>query len=102
MFAAMRPKLERSDVVFEFLDIMRDAQILPSRFVQRLIVRGAVEIAPAWARDILGLGPEYGLKPGGASLLRALGALSERIVLDEAPPAQACRRLGLPANYLYR
>jgi uncharacterized protein (DUF2236 family) len=102
MFAAMRPKLERSDVVFEFLDIMRDAKILPSRFVQRLIVRGAVEIAPVWARDILGLGPEYGLKPGGATLLRALGALSERIVLDEAPPAQACRRLGLPANYLYR
>jgi hypothetical protein len=41
-------------------------------------------------------------KPGYETLLRALGAASERLVLAEAPPAQACVRLGLAADYLYR
>ena len=30
LFAAMAPKLERSDIVFEFLDIMRAAPLLPA------------------------------------------------------------------------
>ncbi len=98
----MRPKLERSDIVFEFLGIMRETPVFPLKSLQRLVVRGAVEIMPVWAREILGLGSAYGLKPGGARVLRAFGALGERIVLKEAPPAQACARMGLPANYLYR
>ncbi len=101
-FDQMRVKLERSDIVFEFLDIVRSAPILPLRGVQRMMIRAAVEITPAWARDLLGLGREYGLRHGEATLLRAIGAVSERFVLEEAPPAQACVRLGLPANYLYR
>jgi uncharacterized protein (DUF2236 family) len=102
LFAAMRPKLERSDIIFDFLDIVRAAPILPSRSVQKLMIRGAVEITPAWAREILGLGPRYSLQPGGASALHAMGALSDRICLRTAPPAQACVRMGLPADYLYR
>jgi uncharacterized protein (DUF2236 family) len=102
LFEAMRPKLERSDIVFEFLEIVRNAPILPSRSLQRLMIRGAVELTPAWAREILGLGPRFGLRPGGESLLRAAGAMSERICLRTAPPAQACLRMGLPADYLYR
>jgi hypothetical protein len=61
-----------------------------------------VDITPAWAREILGLGAEHGLKRSGAAVLRALGGLGERVVLDSAPPAQSCTRLGLPVNYLYR
>ena len=102
LFAAMRPKLERSDIIFEFLDIVRAAPLLPSRSVQKLMIRGAVEITPPWAREILGLGPRYGLPPGGASALHALGALSDHICLGTAPPSQACVRMGLPADYLYR
>ncbi|MEJ0058138.1 MAG: oxygenase MpaB family protein [Terricaulis sp.] len=102
LFEVMRPKLERSDIVFEFLEIVRDAPILPSRSLQRLMIRGAVEMTPPWAREILGLGPRYGLRAGGESVLRAAGAMSERVCLRTAPPAQACLRMGLPANYLYR
>lgn len=102
LFAAIRGKLDRSEIVFEFLRIMRDAKFLPSRTLQRLIVRGAVETVPAWARDILGLGASFGLHFGEASFLRALGAAGERIVLREAPPAQACLRMGLSARALYR
>lgn len=102
LFAEMRPKLERSQIVFDFLEIVRNAPILPSRALQRLMVRAAVDLTPSWARDILGLDARYGLRPGGATALRALGAASDRIAIESAPPAQACVRMGLPADYLYR
>jgi uncharacterized protein (DUF2236 family) len=101
LFVAMRPKLKRSQIVFDFLEIVRNAPILPSRALQRLMMRAAVELQPLWVRDILGLDARYGLRPGGATALRALGAASDRIVLESAPPAQACKRLGLPVDYLY-
>jgi uncharacterized protein (DUF2236 family) len=102
LFAAMRPKLERSEIVFEFLSIVGAARFLPSRGLGRLIVRGAVEITPKWVRNILGLDARFGLRFGEASLLRAMGAVGERLVLPAAPPAQASVRMGLGAGYLYR
>jgi uncharacterized protein (DUF2236 family) len=102
LLAAMRPKLERSEIVFKFLDIVRAASILPVRSLQRLMVRAAVDITPAWARSTLGLGPHYGLRRGGHAVLDALGRLSDHVVIEGAPPAQACARLGLPTDYLYR
>ncbi len=102
LFQAMAPKLERSDIVFAFLDIVRAAPLLPSRAVQRLMIRAAVEITPAWARAILGLGAEHGLRAGEETLLRMLGAAGERVPILTAPPAQACARLGLARDYLYR
>ena len=101
LFEMMRPKLERSEIIFDFLRIVRDAPILPSRSLQRLMIRGAVELTPRWAREILGLDASYGLKPGGETLLRTIGAAADHLVLESAPPAQACVRLGLPAVYLY-
>lgn len=101
LLAAMRPKLERSEIIFEFLSIMRGAKFLPSRALQRLIVRAAVEITPDWGRDLLGLDESYGLRFGEETLLRALAVAGERIVLRDAPPAQACVRMGLGAGYLY-
>jgi uncharacterized protein (DUF2236 family) len=102
MFAAMRPKLERSEIVTEFLDIMRQAPILPLRALQRLAVRGAVEITPLWAREILGLERRHGLTPAREAVLQLAGGLCDRLVIEGAPPAQACVRLGLPPDYLYR
>jgi uncharacterized protein (DUF2236 family) len=102
LFATMAPKLERSDIVLEFLSIMRAAPLLPWRRLQSLMVRAAIEITPAWARETLGLGAEYGFKPGYRSMVRAMGAAAERFVLEDAPPAQACKRVGLPTDFLYR
>ncbi|MEZ5973147.1 MAG: oxygenase MpaB family protein [Hyphomonadaceae bacterium] len=102
IFASMAPKLEVSDILFDFFKIVRAAPILPLKAVQRLMVRGAVSITPAWAREILGLGNEFGLRRGEHTLLRAIGAAAERFVIEDAPPAQSCKRLGLPSNYLYR
>ena len=57
LFQTMRGRLERSDIVFEFLAIMRSAPVLPLllRPAQRLLVRAAVNLTPRWARTVLGL-----------------------------------------------
>lgn len=102
IFEAMAPKLEPSDIAFEFLSIVRTAPLLPVRALQRLLVRAAVSMTPNWTRELLGLGPEFGLRRGEHTLVRAMGAAAERFVIEDAPPAQACVRSGRPANYLYR
>jgi uncharacterized protein (DUF2236 family) len=102
LFQTMRGRLERSDIVFKFLAIMRSAPVLPLllRPAQHLLVRAAVDLTPPWARTILGLVGD-GLYPWEAEVVRRVGALADRIVLNSNPAVQACRRMGLPANYLY-
>lgn len=102
LFAAMAPQLECSDVIFDFLEIVRRAPLLPWRRLQSLMIRGAVEITPAWARGLLGFGPQFGFKPGYEAMLRVLGAAADKLIIESAPPALACVRMGLPADYLYR
>ncbi len=104
LFLAMRPRLEASPIIFEFLRIMRTARILPPllRPVQPLLVRAAVSLTPPSVRDLLGLGDAYGLRAWEGVLVRQGGALADRIMLELSPAVQACIRLGLPANYLYR
>jgi uncharacterized protein (DUF2236 family) len=57
LFHAMAGRLERSDIVIEFLTIMRSAPILPLllRPAQDLLVRASVDLTPNWVRTILGL-----------------------------------------------
>ncbi len=104
MFEAMRPRLERSEVIAEFLEIMHEAPVLPGtlRLAQGMFIRAAIEIVPAWARQIVGLGRGHGLRSWERPLVRAAGAAADRLLLRTSPAAQACRRLGLPDDYLYR
>ncbi|MFZ1110728.1 MAG: oxygenase MpaB family protein [Rhodomicrobium sp.] len=103
-FEAMRPRLEPSPIISEFIRIMQTAPILPPllRPVQPLLVRAAVDIAPPWLRELLGLGAEFGLRSWEAALVRRGAAFADRIVLESSPAVQACQRLGLPADYLYK
>ena len=89
-------------VGFEFLAIMRSAPVLPPllRPAQRLLVRATVNLIPRSARTILGLKGD-GLYPWEAEVVRQAGALADRIVLNSNPAVQACRRMGLPADFLY-
>jgi uncharacterized protein (DUF2236 family) len=73
----------------------------PLHWMQRLLVRAAVDLIPDWMRDCLGLAEDYGLSPRERWIVRLAGSLSDRIVLAESPAAQACLRLGLPATHLY-
>ncbi len=103
LFRATAPRLERSDILFEFLAIMSSAPILPVilRPAQHLLVRAAIELTPRWIRPNLGLN-EHRLRVWEAEALRQAGALADRLVLESNPAVQACRRLGLPADYLIR
>lgn len=102
LFEATAGRLERSDIVFEFLAIMRSAPILPLllRPVQRLLVRAAIDLTPRWLQTILGLNG-YGVRRWEAELIRQAGAFADRLVLETSPAVQACRRVRLPAQYLY-
>lgn len=100
---AMRPKLERSQIVFDFLDIMRRTPAAPGplRPMQNLFIRAGVEILPGWTRDILGLGPSHGLRSWERGLVALAARAADRVVFKSSPPAQACLRMGLPVSHLY-
>jgi len=102
LFQAMRPKLEPSPIVFEFLDILQRTPIFPRplRGLQSLLIRAAVEITPGWTRELLGLGARHGLRAHEPRLVAALGRLSDRLLLPSSPPAEACRRLGVSPRRL--
>ena len=102
LFQAMAGQLERSDIVFEFLAIMRSAPILPLllRPFQQVLVRAAIDLTPHWMQKILQL-EGHGLHRWEAELVRQAGAFADRLVLESSPAVQACRRMWLPAEYLY-
>ncbi len=104
LFARMAPKLEASPVIFEFLTIMRRGLVLPfaARPLQGMLVRAGVEIVPRWARQTLGLDESWGLRRWERSFLGMVAAIADRIPLEGSPPVEACLRLGLPPNFLYR
>ena len=101
-FKEMANRLERSDILFEFLAIMRSAPILPLPLkpVQPLLARAAIHLMPPWLRTIVGLA-DHGLNALEAGVVRQIGAFADRLVLETNPAVQACRRMRLPANYLY-
>jgi len=101
-FEAMSNRLERSDILFEFLAIMRSAPILPLplRPVQPLLIRAAVDLTPHWLQAIVGL-TDHSLNAWEAGVVRQIGLFADRLVLETNPAVQACRRMRLPANYLY-
>lgn len=102
-FDAMAPKLEASPVIREFLAIIRKAPAFPPgmRLAQPLLVRAAVDALPGWARVRLDIA-DQGLAPWERPVVRAMGRSADRLALESLPPAQACVRMGLPADWLYR
>ncbi len=103
LFDTMRPRLEPSPVVLEFLDIMRTGPVfpVPLRPLQRMLVHAAVDMTPGWVRERLGLDAGQGLSGWQRWLVQRAGALADRVILPSSPAVQACRRLGLREDYLY-
>jgi uncharacterized protein (DUF2236 family) len=100
---ATAPTLRPSPVVSEFLQIMRRAPALPriGRPLQQMLIRAAEDLVPTQVAAILGLQP-YGRLPAvETALVRTLARAADRLPLTNAPPSQACLRLGLPADWLY-
>jgi uncharacterized protein (DUF2236 family) len=94
LLAATAPGLEGSAILTDFMRIMAQAPILPAplRWLQRLLVRAAVEISPEPVRSLPQLRGR-GLRAGEATLVRALARAAAVLPLGEAPPAQAAQRL---------
>jgi uncharacterized protein (DUF2236 family) len=103
MFEGARQLLDPSAIVFDFLNIMSETPALPAalHWMQKILVRAAVELVPAWIRVRLGLGDQYRLQPQERWLARLAGAAAERVLVPSSPAVQACLRLGLPSAYLY-
>jgi uncharacterized protein (DUF2236 family) len=102
-FAAMRPKLERSPIVHEFLNILGRTDFLPPGLkpFRSMFLRAAVEILPDWAPPLLGL-EAWRLKAWERPLIRLIGRFMDAMVVEATPASAACRRLGLPSDYLQR
>lgn len=94
LLAATAPGLEGSDILEDFMNIMAEAKILPAplRWVQRLLVRAAVEITPEPVRSLPQLRGR-GLRFGEATLVRALARAATLVPLGDTPPVQAARRI---------
>jgi uncharacterized protein (DUF2236 family) len=103
LFASMTHRLEPSPIVFQFLQIMREAPAFPRPllWMQRMLVRAAVDLIPDWVRTRLGLTEGFGLRSHEKWIVDMAAALSDRIVLSQGPAAQSCLRVGLPINHLY-
>ena len=104
LYERMRPRFESSDIIVEFLSIMRAAPALPGpiRLAQGTLIRAAIDIVPDDARAVLGLDRSFGLRPFEGMLVRRMGRRADRWVLPSSPAAQACVRMGRPADWLYR
>ncbi len=104
LFDGMGNQLQRSDIVFEFLRIMGRISALPAplRPLQGVLIKAAVRTIPAWLRDRIGLSEvDWNLAPWQRSLVCHVGDMVDRLILRTNPAVQACRRLGLPDDYLY-
>lgn len=105
LFDATLPRLEASAIVPEFLRIMHSAPLLPAPLgkLQPLLVQAAVAIVPPPVRRRLALeGPRWRLAGWQRALVVRAGHAADRLLLQGSPWVQACRRLGLADDWLYR
>ncbi|MFN7024615.1 MAG: oxygenase MpaB family protein [Pseudorhizobium sp.] len=103
LFDMMRIRLAPSPVIFEFLEIMKRVEALPSagKPLQVALVKAAVGLLPEWVRSRLAIGSDYDLSAHERLGVRLAVKGADRLLLRSSPPVQACRRLGLPDDYLY-
>lgn len=97
------PRLEPSDTLRTFLDIMAEEPVLPliAKPLQAPLVRLAAGLVPAEVAERLSLGERWRPRAGDRLIARGAAAAAGRIVLPANPAVQACRRLGLPGDMLY-
>ncbi|MGN6528673.1 MAG: oxygenase MpaB family protein [Burkholderiaceae bacterium] len=98
LFEQMRPRLEPSPVIAEFLAIVERMPALPwiARPLQRWLVRAAVDCLPAWTRERLGVaGPRWRLAGWRRRVVTLLARGADRLPLPGHPVIAASRRLGL-------
>ncbi len=103
LFADMTPRLEASDIIVEFQTMMKKAAAFPgpAQLAQHSLVRAAVDLVPDEIRAAIGLDRRFGLRPLERQLVARMGRRADRLMLRSGPAIQACRRMGLPDDFLY-
>jgi len=103
LFERMEAQLHHSDVVNEFLAIVRRMPLLPAplRPVQNMLTAAAIRLVPARMLECIGLDEGPRLPAWKRELVRLCGRSADRIVLRSHPAVQACRRLGLADDFLF-
>ncbi|MDZ3832878.1 MAG: oxygenase MpaB family protein [Sphingopyxis sp.] len=104
MLATMEAGFEPHPIIFEFLEIIESGRAAPGipRRLHRAVARAAVSLLPPQVRARLELGRRYDLTRIDRLLLGLAGRLADRRADRESAPCQACVRLGLPYDFLYR
>ncbi|GGC47191.1 oxygenase MpaB family protein [Chelatococcus reniformis] len=104
MMAQRADRFEPHPIVGEFLAIIQSGTAAPSvpKFLHRSLARAAVSLLPPLVRGKLALGASYDLTMADRLALRAVASLADRRARPRSPAFQACLRLGLPGNFLYR
>lgn len=104
MMDRLSPRFEAHPIVDEFLAIITSGQAAPSvpKFLHRALARASVSLLAPVVRKALKLGREWDLSTTDILALKLAGRLAEKVVPTNAPHTQACLRLGLPADFLYR
>ena len=104
MMDRLSPRFEAHPIVDEFLGIITSGQAAPSvpKFLHRALARASVSLLPPVVRQALKLGKDWDLSAADVIALKLAGKLADRVVPPNAPHTDACLRLGLPADFLYR
>ena len=99
----MQPRLEPSAALIEFIAIMRRVPALPvaARPLQHMLIRAAVDILPPGMADRLRIA-QWRLRPWERPIVTAAARTGGAILIRNWPSAAACRRLGLPEDWLLR
>lgn len=102
LFTQMKARLEPSDILAEFLEIMGGLSLFPRplRPVNRWLIAAAIDLLPESIRDRIELEHEDPPPRPVARMLCWSGAAIDRLHLKSAPATQACIRLGLPEDHL--
>ncbi len=102
---SMHDKLEASPIIFDFLNVMHHASLLPLprsfHGIQKLLVMAAIDLVPHRIREKLGLIEAWPIKSWQIHATRRMAAAADRVLIRSLPSVQACLRMGLPENYLY-
>ena len=103
LLARMTPRLEPSETLLEFLAIMRRVPAFPAaaRALQHVLIRAAVDILPPGIAAQLRIA-DRGLRPLERPLAQAAARTAGAILIRNWPSVAACRRLGLPDDWLQR
>jgi len=102
LYEHMRPKLEPSAILDEYFEIVSGAPAIPwpLKGLQAPAIRAAISILPEAIRAQLGLTDD--LTPDDERRLKRAARIADRIAIPLSPPVLACRRLGLPGDFLHR